>query len=137
MVIHQSYRSREYNHHFSISSVYSIFHKFMKKSIFDWGKLISIEIASQLANFKKDKKLFMASYLVFAITYCHAFKGLIIRKRVNCEVDPITVWYQALWRQKTSIFFYEVYNEFVTVFKKLLFGENTSRISSEATNFLR
>jgi hypothetical protein len=29
-----------------------------------------------------------------------------------------------------------VYNEFVTVFKKLLFGDNTSRLSSEAVTFL-
>jgi hypothetical protein len=92
-----------------------------EKSIFDWGKLISIEIASQLSNFKKEKKFFMDSYLIFAITYCHIFKGLTIGKRVDCKIDPVTVWYQDLWRQKTSIYFYEAHNEFVTVFKKTSF----------------
>jgi hypothetical protein len=34
------------------------------------------------------------------------------------------------------MFFYEVYNNFVLVFKKVLLGENTSRISNQATIFL-
>jgi hypothetical protein len=46
------------------------------------------------------------------------------------------MWYQALWRQKATYYFYEVYNEFMTVFKRLLFGENTTRLSLEATTFL-
>jgi hypothetical protein len=78
----------------------------------------------------------MASYLIFSITYFHVFKGLTIRKRVDCKIDPVTMWYQALWRQKATYYFYEVYNEFVIVFKKLLFGENTTRLSLEATTFL-
>ena len=53
--------------------------------------------------------------------------------QINCT---LFVWYQSLWRQNTSIFFYEVYNKFVTVFKKLLFGDNTSRLSSEAVTFI-
>jgi hypothetical protein len=44
--------------------------------------------------------------------------------------------YQALWRQKVIHCFYEVYNDFVSEFKKLLFGEDTSRISLEASIFL-
>jgi hypothetical protein len=44
---------------------------FTLKSTFDWGKMISIEISSQLSHYKKDKKFFMASYLVFAIAYCY------------------------------------------------------------------
>ena len=46
------------------------------------------------------------------------------------------MWYPGLWRQKASYYLYEVYNEFVFVFKKLVFGENTSRLSREATIFL-
>jgi hypothetical protein len=46
------------------------------------------------------------------------------------------MWYQALWRQKVAHYFYELYNEFVYVFKKLVFGENTSRLSQEALNFM-
>jgi hypothetical protein len=59
---------------------------------------------------------------------------LISLKRVN--VDPITIWYQALWSQKAAHLFYDTYNEFVSLFKKLVFGENTSRLSQEALNFL-
>jgi hypothetical protein len=47
-----------------------------EKEIFDWEKIISQEISFQLSNFKKNKKFYMSSYLIFAITYCHVFKGL-------------------------------------------------------------
>jgi hypothetical protein len=78
----------------------------------------------------------MASYLGFAITYCHGFKGLRITKRVKSKVDPIIMWYQDLWRQKVGHHFYEVYNNFMHEFKKLLFGEDSSRLSLEASYFL-
>jgi hypothetical protein len=116
--------------------LYILYFTVKEKAIFDWGKLISIEISSQLSHYKRDKKLFMASYLVFAIAYCCQFPKLTICKRVNCEVDPVTFWYQALWRHKTSLHFYEVYNDFISVFKGLLFGKNTPRISDHANKFL-
>jgi hypothetical protein len=37
---------------------------------------------------------------------------------------------------KNSLHFYEVYNDFVSVFKGLLFGKNTRRISDHANNVL-
>jgi hypothetical protein len=55
---------------------------------------------------------------------------------VNCEIDPLSLWYQELWRHKTPLFFYEVYNNFVSVFKNMLLGENASRISDQDTIFL-
>jgi hypothetical protein len=50
--------------------IYILYFTVKEKSIFDWGKLISFEISSQLSHYKRDKKLFMASYLVFFIAYC-------------------------------------------------------------------
>jgi hypothetical protein len=61
-----------------------------EKTIFDWGKITSIEIASLLSNFKKEKKFFKASYFILSITYFHMFKGLTISKRVDCKIKPIT-----------------------------------------------
>jgi hypothetical protein len=98
--------------------------------------LISIEISAQLSQYKTDKKLSVASYLVFLIVYCFQFPKLTICKRVSCEIDPVTFWYQALWRHKTSLHFYEVYNDFISVFKGLLFGKNTPRIYDQANKFL-
>ena len=100
------------------------------------GKIISIEISSQLSNFKKEKKFYMASYLIFSITYFHVFKGLTIGKRVACKIDLVTMWYQTKWRHKTTYYFYEVYNEFIIVFKKLLSGENIARLSLKVVDFL-
>jgi hypothetical protein len=78
----------------------------------------------------------MASYLVFAIEHCCQFPKLSIYKKVNCEFDPVTLCYHALWRHKASLNFYEVFNEFVSVFKGLLFGKDTPRISTQASKFL-
>jgi hypothetical protein len=116
--------------------LYILYFTVKEKSIFDWGKLISIEISSQLSHYKSENKLFMASYLVFVIVYCCQFPKLNMCKRVNCEIDPITVWYEALWRHKTSLYFYEVYNDFALVFKGLFSGKNTPRISDQANKFL-
>jgi hypothetical protein len=116
--------------------LYILYITIQKKAIFDWGNLISIEIASQLSHYKNDRKVFMASYLIFDITHCCQFPNLTINKRVKCEADHVTLWYRVLWRHKTPLFFYEVYNDFVSIFKKKLFDESTSRISIEATKFL-
>jgi hypothetical protein len=55
---------------------------------------------------------------------------------VNCEFDPVTFWYQVLWRHKAYLHFYEVFNDFVMDFKAFLFGKDTPRISSQASKFL-
>jgi hypothetical protein len=60
---------------------------------------------------------------------------LSIGKRLNYKVNPVTMWYQALCRQKVIHYFYEIYNDFLCAFKKLLFGESTSRLSLEALFF--
>jgi hypothetical protein len=59
-----------------------------------------------------------------------------IRRRVDCKIAPVPMWYQSLWRQWVTYHFYEVYNIFVYVFKKLIFGPKTSRLSPEASKFL-
>jgi hypothetical protein len=46
---------------------YFLYFTVKEKTIFYWGKSISIEISSQLSHYKMDKKFFMASYLGFAI----------------------------------------------------------------------
>jgi hypothetical protein len=56
--------------------LYILYFMVKEQAIFDWGKLISIEISSQLVQYKKDKKFFMSSYLVFAITHCCQFLRL-------------------------------------------------------------
>ena len=78
----------------------------------------------------------MASQLIFSIVHCCQFPNLTISKRVNCKKDPVTFWYQVLWRHKTPLFFYEVYNDFVSFFKNILLGENTPSISNQATIIL-
>jgi hypothetical protein len=109
--------------------LYSLYLIVKEHAIFDWGKFISIEISSQLAQYKKEKKLFMSSYLVFAIAHCCQFPRLSVCKKVNYEFDPINFRYQTLWRHKASQHFYEVFNDFVLGFKELLFGKNAPRMS--------
>jgi hypothetical protein len=84
--------------------LYILYFTVKEKTIFYWGKLISIKISSQLSHYKKDRKLFMASYMIFSIVNCCQFSNLTISKRVNCETDPFTFWYQALWIHQTLCF---------------------------------
>jgi hypothetical protein len=117
-------------------ALYILYFTVKEQAIFYWGKLISHEICSQLSSFKKEKKFYMSSYLVFAIAHCCQFPKLSLSKKVNWEFDPVTFWYQALWKHKASHYFYEVFNDFVSVFKVLLLGEDAPRISDQATRFL-
>jgi len=117
-------------------ALYILYFTIHEDVVFYWAKIISNEFSAQLINFRSEKKIYRVSYLVFSIMHCHVFKGLSVGKRVKSKVDPVTMWYQALWRQRVIYFFYEVYNDFVSEFKKRLFGEDTSRISLEASNFL-
>jgi hypothetical protein len=71
-----------------------------ENAIFDLVKIISNEITAQLTNFKADKRFYMSSYLIFSITHCHTFEGLNNARRIKIKVDPRTVWYQDLWRQR-------------------------------------
>ena len=52
------------------------------------------------------------------------------------EFNPVTLWYQMLWRHKASQHFYEVFNDFVSVFKGLLFGKDTPQMSDQESKFL-
>jgi hypothetical protein len=54
---------------------------------------------------------------------------------VNCEFDPMTFWCQFFWRHKYSLYFYEVFNDFVSVLKGFWFGKDTPRIFSQASKF--
>jgi hypothetical protein len=64
--------------------LYILYFTVKEKAIFNWGKFISIEISSQLSQYKKDKKFFMSSYLVSKIVHCCQFPKLSICKKVNC-----------------------------------------------------
>jgi hypothetical protein len=85
--------------------IYILYFTVKEQAIFDWGKLISIEISAQFSQYKKDKKFFMSSYLVFAIVHCCQFPKLSICKKVNCEFHPMTFWHKALWSHKDSLHF--------------------------------
>jgi hypothetical protein len=61
-------------------SLYILYFSIQKKAIFDWSKIISSEISFQLSNFKRDKKFYMSTYLIFSIVYCHVFQGLHLAK---------------------------------------------------------
>jgi hypothetical protein len=116
--------------------LYILYFTVKEKAIFDWGKLISIEISSQLSQYKNEKKLFMSSYLVFTIGHCCQFLRLFMCKKVNCEFDLIIFWYKTLWRHKSSQHFYDVFNDFVSVFKGFLLGKDTPQMSDHASKFL-
>jgi hypothetical protein len=98
-----------------------------EQAIFDWVELISIEISSHLSQYKKDKKLFMSSYLVFVIVHrCH-FPRLSICKKVNCEFEPVTFWYQDYGRTKIPY----IFMKFLTTLSPFLKNCSSQRIPQE------
>jgi hypothetical protein len=115
--------------------LYILYFTVKEQAIFYWGKLISHEICSQLSSFKNEKKFYMSSYLVFAIAHCCQFPKLSLSKKVNWEFDPVTFWYQALWKHKASHCFYEVFNDFVSFFKVLLLGEDAPAYLTRQPSF--
>jgi hypothetical protein len=86
-------------------ALYILYFTVNEQAIFYWGKLISHEICSQLSSFKREKKFYMSSYLVFAIAHCCQFPQLSLSKNVNWEFDPVTFWYQALWKHRLPTVF--------------------------------
>ena len=119
----------------SCMALYILYFTVNEQAIFYWGGLISHEISSQLSSYKRENKFYMLPYLVFAIAHSYRFPQLSLSKNVNCELHPVTFWYQALWKHKASHYFYEVFNGFLSVFKVLLLGEDAPRISEQATSF--
>jgi hypothetical protein len=69
--------------------IYILYLTVKEQYIFDWGKLISIELYSQLSRFKELNKFYMSSYLIFAIVYCFPFPKLSLSNKINCGFDPI------------------------------------------------
>jgi hypothetical protein len=59
-----------------------------------------------------------------------------VQRSVDFGKDPVQFWYPALWKHKAPYNFYEVQNAFLSTFKKLVYGPNTSRISIEVVSFL-
>jgi hypothetical protein len=70
--------------------IYILYFRVKEQFIFDWGKLIYIEICSQLSQFKESNKFFMSSYLIFAIVHCCLFPKLSLYNKINCGFDPLT-----------------------------------------------
>jgi len=116
--------------------IYILYFTVKEQFIFDWGKLISIEICSQWSRFKESNKFYMSSYLIFAIVHCCSFPKLSLSNKINHGFDLVTLWYQALWRHKASHCFYEFFNDFVSIFKDLLLGKDAPLIFCQETKFL-
>jgi hypothetical protein len=78
----------------------------------------------------------MTLYLIFPIAYGHVFEDLPWEIHVDFNFESIYAWYSFLYRHKSQYVFYPVHKNFVSEFKKLIFGQNKSRLSLEATSFL-
>jgi hypothetical protein len=78
----------------------------------------------------------MTSYLIFFIFYGHVFEYLSREKKVNFKIEPIYASYSTLYRNKAQYNFYPIHNNFISEFKKLIFGLSMSILSLEAAIFL-
>jgi hypothetical protein len=60
--------------------LYILYFSIQEKAIFDWLKIISSEISFQLSNFRRDKKFYMSTYLIFSIVYCSCILRIVFNK---------------------------------------------------------
>jgi hypothetical protein len=116
--------------------IYVLHFSLHENAIIDWGHIISSEVSFQLSNLKKTQKFYMTSYLIFTIAYCHVFEDLSRERSIDFNMEPVFAWYSSLWRHKAQYNFYPVHNNFISEFKKLVFGPNTSILSLEVATFL-
>jgi hypothetical protein len=65
--------------------------------------------------------------------FLNIFHGI---KNVDFKLEPVYAWYSVFYKHKSQYSFYPIYNNFISEFKKLIFGQSTSRLSLEATVFL-
>jgi hypothetical protein len=83
--------------------LYILYFTVKEEAIFHCRKLISIEISSQLLQYRRQKKFFMSSYLIFAVANCYPFPGLSMCKKLNYEFDPChisgTMFFAGIARQ--------------------------------------
>ena len=78
----------------------------------------------------------MTSYLIYVISYGHVFEDFPREKNIDFNMEPVYAWYLSLYRHKAQNNFYLVHNNFISKFKKLIFGPSTSILSLEAATFL-
>jgi hypothetical protein len=107
--------------------IYAMHYALHEKIVIDWGYLISSKISFQLNNLKNTQKFYMTSYLIFAIAYGHVFEYLPWERHVDFKLEPFYAWYSVLYINKAQYSFYPVHNNFISEFKKLIFGQSTSR----------
>ena len=55
---------------------------------------------------------------------------------MDFRVEPVYTWYSILYKHKSQYILYPIHNNFISKFKRLIFGQSTSRLSLEATSFL-
>jgi len=55
-----------------------------------WGQTLSNELSFQLGGLRKKREIYMTSYLVYVIAYCHIFEDFHRETSVNFKVEPVS-----------------------------------------------
>jgi hypothetical protein len=113
--------------------LYILYFTVKEQTIFHCHNLISIQISSQLLQYRRQKKLFMPSYLIFVLSNCYPFPRLSMCRNLNSEFDLVPFSCQKLWRHDACQQFYKVFNYFSSVFKALIFGKYFPRFFVQPT----
>jgi hypothetical protein len=105
--------------------VYILHHSIHEKAMVEWDCIISNEVLFQLGSLRKTKKIYINSYFVFVIVYCHIFGEFPKTINVDFKKELASIGYQVLWRHKSPYNFYAVQNGFLSSFKKMIHGPTT------------
>jgi hypothetical protein len=121
--------------HFTIDWV-PIIHEVAEGYTFDWGKLMSNNIAKQIEDYLAQKSkvehapFYMYAYIIHAICFRTPFP-LMNWIWTPIVTEPIHIYHSKLWEENEKDFFYEICHNVVIPIHESIYGHPPPRISKQ------
>jgi hypothetical protein len=118
--------------HFTIEWV-PIIHEVVKGYTFDWGKMLSDNLAKQIGDYKTQKlkgehaPFYMYAYIMDAICFRTPFP-LMNWRWTPTVTEPIHFYHSKLWEENSKDSFYEICHNVVIPIHEAIYGQPPPRI---------
>jgi hypothetical protein len=121
--------------HFTIEWV-PIIHEVVEGYTFDWGKMLSDNLAKQIGDYKTQKSkgehapFYMSTYIMDAICFRTPFP-LMNWSWTPTVTEPIHFYHSKLWEENAKDSFYEICHNVVIPIHEIIYGHPPPRISEQ------
>jgi hypothetical protein len=126
---------RENTAHFFLPWV-PLIHTVAEGYSFDWAKLLSDSLASQVTEYQaqrasgKATSFFMSAYIMDVVCFMTPFPLMSWSWTPN-NAEPIHVYHSKLWEDKAKDFVYEIFNCVMVPMHVIIYGHPPPRISDK------